>query len=181
MFDLIAQTQQVINIVVAICQARFFVRVDIKIFSRPIFQWNFLLDKIHRDHRLWILFNRGENFLQESIWYLNRKQCIIQCVVLEYVSKKAGNNDTKTMIVNGPSRMFPAAATAKVLSSNQNFTGVFRIVKRELCLWTLVVVVAPVAKKIFYKTFACCGLKKTRRNNLIRVDIIDRQRNCRWF
>ena len=77
--------------------------------------------------------------------------------------------------------MFPAAPTSKIFSCHQNFAGVFWIVEHEICFRTLVGVVAPIAEKIFSKTFAGCGFKKTRRNNLIRVDIFDGQRNCRDF
>ena len=72
--------------------------------------------------------------------------------------------------------MLAAGSATKVLAGDENLTLVYRRVHHELLLGVALLVEAPVAEEIFAKTLACCSLEKAGGDNLVGVDVFNRQR-----
>ena len=64
---------------------------------------------------------------------------------------------------------------------HQDFSGVRWIVQYEISFGFSIAIVSPVAEKIFAKSFARCCFQKACRNDLVGIDIFNRQGNCLTF
>src|SRR5690606_29879725 len=158
----------------------FFVGVDIEALFATVFQYNFLVLEIDSNNGLRICIDSLEYRCEESIRYLAGEQCVVQCIVLENISKEAGYYYAETTVDNCPGGVFAATATTKVFSGDKNLAGVRWIVEDEIFRIALAII-APIAKEVFTETFAGCCLQKAGRNDLVSVNIFDRQGHCLAF
>src|SRR5690554_2849028 len=143
LFNFVFQVQQIVDIIVAIHQAGLFVGVDVKTLGASVFENNLLLLEVNGDYRGCVLFDRVKNLFQELVRNLNRKQRIVQRVVLENVGEEAGNDHAKTGIGDRPGCVLPAASTSEVFSRDKNLARVLGIVHDEIRLGVAVAVIPP--------------------------------------
>src|SRR5688572_7897202 len=74
--------------------------------------------------------------------------------------------------------MLTRAAAPKVIACDKHFSTLrAQLVQDEIRIRAALRIVAPIEEEVSVKPFFADGLKETRRDDLIRVDIIDRQRN----
>src|ERR1044072_2709205 len=123
LLNIIAQTQEVINIVVSVDQTGFFVRVNIKAF---LFAGGYYPDhlgfQVYFQFCFSICFNSAEDLVEETFTYLHRQNEIIQCIVLEDIREKAAHYYFKSIVADRPGSMLAGGATAKVLTSYQHLS-----------------------------------------------------------
>src|SRR5690606_35540424 len=108
------------------------------------------------------------------------EQCVIKCVVLENVGEETGDDYAKSAIYDGPGRVFPTTPTSEVLTGDENFTGIRRIVENKI-LGIAFAVITPIAEEILAEALTRCCFQKTCRDDLVSIYIFYWQRNCRAF
>src|SRR5262249_18837646 len=108
----------------------------------------------------------------------DRQQSVLEAVVPEDVCKRRADHRAKAEPQQRPGRMLARAAAAKIVSRYQNAGPVrARLVQNKLRLRIPARVIAPVAKQALAQTTLVGDLQEPRRNDLVRVDIINRQRD----
>ena len=118
-----------------------------------------------------------EKLCKEFFAHDYRKDEIVELVVLVDICKEAGYDHAESVSGNGPCGVLTAGTGTEVLAGNENFTAVGRVVEYEIFLDVSILVVAPISEKIVTEEFLVsrCGFQKTRRNNLVGVDIFQRK------
>ena len=115
--------QQIINIIIPVQQAFLLVWVDFEMFFPAGGEDDyFLVGQVNFQLGFRISFNSSDGIRQKVFRYLHREQAVVEGIVHENISKKAGNHSFKTKIINGPCGMFTAGTAAEILSCNQDFS-----------------------------------------------------------
>src|SRR6185312_13594028 len=170
-FDLTADAEQVIDVVIAVEQTGSFIIVDVECFGSAV-ERDRLGGEVDADGGRRVFFHSTEQLLQELLADGHRQQEIIQRVVLENVGEEAADHHVETGVLDRPGRMFAARAATEVLSRYQYPALVRRVVEHEVFFRGVVAVIAPVAKQVIPEPFPGSGLEETGGDDLIGVDVL---------
>ena len=155
-----------------------FVRIDFKRLAPACrFVGDNLTGKIHFDFHLRIGIDAVEQLLQKRLAHHYGKNKVVQLVILVDIGKEARHHHAEAIVGNGPSGMFATGARTEVLAGHKNLSAIGGIVQHKIRIGRAVGTVTPVAEKVLPETFAGCGLEKTGRNNLVGIDILQRERH----
>ncbi len=120
-FDITANAQQVVDVVVSVEQTGFFIIVDLESFGCPPGlvpviagrQADGLSGQVDLDDRGGVFLDGGEDLLQECLADGYRQQEIIQGIVLKDIGEEAADDDVEACVFDGPGGMFPAGTAAR--------------------------------------------------------------------
>ena len=74
--------------------------------------------------------------------------------------------------------MLPTGSTSKVLPSNEDFTAVGKIIEHKISFRLVLFIVTPIPEEIVAEAFFRRRLQKTSGDNLVCINILNRQRNA---
>jgi hypothetical protein len=96
----------------------------------------------------------------------DRQQAVLQRVLPEDVREARRNNCLETEVHERPHGVFSRASASEIVSGNQNFRGSARDAE-----------IRPVFEEMCTDAGLVRDLQKTRRNDLIRIDVLLRHNN----
>ena len=135
-----------------------------------------LVGKVNHHVHLRIGLDVGKELLKEGFADHNRENEIIKFVLLVDVGKETAHNDAETIAGNGPGGVFAARPATEVLARHEDGARISGVVEHKVFL-RAVGVIAPVAEKIVAKARLVGGFEETRRDDLIGVDVLQRERH----
>src|SRR5258708_39780895 len=124
-FDVAADADQVIDIVVAVQQAGFFIIVDLESFGiAGGREGDGLCLKVDVDGCGRVFLKGGEDLLQEFVTDGHRQEEVVQGIVLKDIREEAADNNIKSGVFDSPGGVFAAGTAAEVLPGYQDLTAV---------------------------------------------------------
>ena len=112
----------------------------------------------------------------------NRQQRILQRVALEDVREGSADHGAESELGECPRSMLAGTAAAEVVAGQQNLdTQRPRLIQDEIRLRISFRIVAPVVEKLLVQPFLGDRFQEPRRDDLIGVDVVDRERQKAAF
>ena len=119
----------------------------------------------------------GKELLKEGFADHNWKDEVIEFVLLVDIGKETAHNDAETVASNGPGGVFTARPATEVLARHEDGARISGVIEHKVFL-RAVGVIAPVAEKIVAKARLVGGFEETRRDYLVGVDVLQRERHA---
>ena len=172
-FDFAADAQEVIDVIVPIEEAGFFIVVDVEFFGvAGRGQADGLGGQIDCDDGLRIFFDGGEDFLKEGIADSDGEQEVVERVILKDVGEEAADHDVESGVFDGPGGMFAARSATEVLAAHKDFSVVDGVIEDKILFGGVVAVIAPVAEQVIAESVAAGGLEEAGGDDLIGIDVL---------
>src|ERR1700722_10860022 len=112
----------------------------------------------------------------------NREQRILEGVLAENIREGSAQHRAESELREPPRSVFPRAAAAEVIARQQDLRPLYAgLVEDEIGLRIALRVIAPIVKQVLIEVQFRRSLQETRGNNLIGIDIVDRERNYAAF
>src|SRR5271165_5501412 len=112
----------------------------------------------------------------------NRQQTVLQRIALEDVREGSADDSSESVLEQRPGSMLTGTAAAEVIAREQNLRPFGpRLVEDEILFRTPVSLIAPVEEELIAESFFRDGLQESRRNDLVRADVIHWKRNQTAF
>ncbi len=103
-------------------------------------------------------------------------EAILQRVVAEDIGELGADHGLEAVVRQRPRRMLTRRAAAEVVAGDQNRAALgFGPVQREVGTRVALLVVAPLGEEVLAKPFTSRRAQKTRGNDLVGVDVRQRQ------
>ena len=127
-------------------------------------------------------FTGASGFFNSSAWTSarnhNRQQRILQRIALENIRERSADHRAESILRQRPGSMLARTAASEVVAGQQNLRGLrLGLVQNEIRLRRSVGVVAPVAEKLIAQSVLRNRLQESRRNDLIRIDVVERNQH----
>src|SRR5262249_7433599 len=155
-------------------------------FSRVIV--NFLLLEVDRQLVAGIKFYEFKQPVNPLFRQTDGKEPVLKTVVIEDVGKRRSENRAKSIITQGPGRVFTGRAAAEIRASQQDAGPLeSRRVQFKRHVGLAIEVVSPIVKKELPKTGALDAFQELLGDDLVRVDVDAIQGcdnsavHCKWF
>ena len=173
-FDIAANAQQVVDVVVSVEQTGFFIIVDVESFGcSRCGQANGLRGQVYLNNSGRIFLDGVKNLLKERLADGDRQQEIIQGIVLKDIGEEAADDDIEACIFDGPCGVFAAGTAAEVRAGHEDFALVDRVVEDEVFFRAAVTVVSPVAKEVLPESVAAGSFEEAGGDDLVRIDVLE--------
>src|SRR5580658_10042522 len=112
----------------------------------------------------------------------NRQQRVLERVLAEDIREGSTQHGAESELSERPGSVFARAAAAEVIARQQDLRACYSgLVENEIGLWIALRVIAPIVKQLLVKAQFRRSLQEARGNNLIGIDIINRERNHAAF
>ena len=165
--------EQVVDIVIPIAQAGFFIIIDLECFLIACGgQGDGLVLKVDFDGCGWIFFDGGEDLCQEILTDGHRQQEVVQGVVLKDICEEAADDDVEAGVFDCPGGVFTAGAAAEVLACHEDLSFVGRVVQYKVFFGLPVAFIAPVAEEVLSESVAAGGFQEAGGDDLIGIYVL---------
>ncbi len=179
LFCLLPIVYQEVDIVKPVHQAMLLIAVDVEMIAAScLLVSDGLTGQIDLHFRLRVAPNAVEEFGQERLAHLYGEHKVVEFVVPVDIGKETADDHTEAIAGNGPCGMFTAGTATEVLASHQYTTAIGRVVEHKIFNYAAVLAVTPVTEQVVTKALLVCGLKKTGRDNLIGIYILQWEGNA---
>ena len=176
--NLLLESQDIPEFVHAIEQAGLGKRVNRERDGLPAGQCYGLGSQIHADFGTRGFLHQVEQSAVRLGIHDDRQQAILERIAAKDVGKGSGDDGPEAEASQRPGGVLAARPAAEVISSQENLgTLISGIIQHKIRFGRTVGVVAPVGKKIVAHAFLIGRFQETRRDDLVGVNIVDRQRN----
>src|SRR5579871_59705 len=107
----------------------------------------------------------------------HRQEPVLEAVLVDDVGERRGDHAAHAIVQKRPGRVLAAGATAEVLAADQQLDArVRRLVQDEIGPWPPLAVEAEVVEEALAEPLALDGLQELLGDDLVRVQVGDRQR-----
>ena len=170
--------QEEVDVIEGIFKTIFLVAVDIEMLLEVAGRiGDGLVGEVNHHVHLRISLDVGKELLKEGFTDHNWKDEVIEFVLLVDIGKETAHDDAETVASNGPGGVFAARPATEVLACHENGARISGVVEHKVFL-RAVGVIAPVAEKIVAKARLVGGFEETRRDDLVGVDVLQRERHA---
>src|ERR1700722_771073 len=112
----------------------------------------------------------------------NREQRILERVLAENIREGSAQHRAESELRERPRGVFPRAAAAEVIARQQDLRALYAgLIEDEIGLRIALRIVAPIVKQLLIEAQLRRSLQEAGGNNLVGIDIVDRERNHAAF
>src|SRR3984957_9373577 len=170
--DLVTLRQGVLELVKAIDQAIFGEWVDFERVRWAIRQRDRLRFEIHPDRQVRSFGDPRQQIRNDRLRQPDGEEAVLDAIGVEDIAEARRDNDFEPVVGEGPDSILARGATSEIdIGDHDARITVMGLVERKLWAFCSVHVEAQVVEQILAEAAAAGLLQKTRRNDLVCVDI----------